>query len=163
MAKRLKHFFKGKQKPISIEDKINAALSGDAQSNALDFVAFLRANRISFNSNGNGGEWSGWDVGGTVGNSIGYIIVNGAEEFPGPWTIWFNSCDFFGGADDELKEAAWAHASPCGKCKGWENCGGGARTIFGKEFDRLCHSPMIFMNPDAQTLEHAKKLLLMLK
>ena len=154
-----------KHRPVpAIEDVIREKLKGETQANALDFVAFLRSNRIALNSDGDGGKWSGWAVGGTVGNSAGYMIVNGAKEFPGPWTFWFNSCDFEDNADDELKETAWAHASPCGKCNaGWEDCGGGEGTIFGKKFERLCHSPMMFVNPDAKTLEYAKKLMLMLK
>ena len=46
------------------------------------------------------------------------MMVNGVAEMPGPWTIWFNSCDFDGGGmvEDELKETAWTHASPCGHC-----------------------------------------------
>jgi hypothetical protein len=155
--------FKRKTHPV-IEDKINEQLSGDARKNALDFLALLRSNGISLNSDGDGGKWSGWAVGGTVGDSAGYMIVNGAKEFPGPWTFWFNSCDFEDCADDELKETAWAHASPCGHCNaGWENCGGGEGTIFGRKFERLCHSPMMFVNPNAQTVEHMKKLMLLLK
>jgi len=150
-----------RKKNLIIEEGIAKRLTGNAQKNALDFVAFMRANDMSIDPN-NGGD--GWAVGGKEGDSLGYAIVNGASEFPGPWTLWFNVCDFAGDADDALKEAAWTHASPCGKChKGWENCGGGNRVIFGKEFDRLCHSPLMFVNPDAQALEHIKKLLLMLK
>ena len=153
-----------RKKAKTIIEQINENLSGDAQKNALDFAAFLRAKDISLNGSGKGGDWSGWAVGGTTGDSIGYMIVNGKDEFPGPWTVWFNTCDFKSDADEALKEAAWAHASPCGKChKGWADCGGGERTIFGKEFESLCHSPMMFSNPDARELEYAKKLMLMLK
>ena len=146
----------------TLEVKIKALLVGDAQMYALDFVAFLRANGISLDSEGNG---EGWAVGGIVGNSIGFMLVNGAEKMPGPWTIWFNSCDFGNGpADDELKEITWAHASVCAHChKGWERCGGGDRMIFGREFKSLCHSPLMFTDPDAKTLENIKKLILMLK
>ncbi len=145
-----------------IEDAINEKLTGDAQRNALDFIAFLRTNEISLDSNGDG---EGWAVGGIVGNSVGFILVNGAEQMPGPWTVWFNSCDFGGGAaDDELKETAWAHTSKCGHCHaGWKDCGGGDRTIFGKEFEWLCHSPLMFTNPDTETLQNVNKLILLLK
>lgn len=146
----------------TIEDKISGVLHGDVQKNALSFAAFLRANGLSPDAY-DGGE--GWPIGGVVGNSIGYMLVNGAAEMPGPWTVWFNSCDFdgVGPADSETKETAWAHASPCGRCHaGWENCGGGDRVIFGKEFGRLCHSPLMFTNPDAKTLEAVEKLALML-
>lgn len=151
-----------KARPL-IEDKINNLLTGDALKNALDFVAFLRENQLLLDSNGDG---EGWAVGGLVGDSVGFMLVNGAAQMPGPWTIWFNSCDFqeSGLTDDELKETAWAHANACGHCHaGWRDCGGGERTIFGKTFDRLCHSPLAFTNPGAQTLERMKKLILMLK
>ena len=147
---------------VEIGEKIKATLKGEAQNNALEFVAFLRANDMPIQSNKDG---QGWAVGGVVGNSSGYMLVNGAAQLPGPWTVWFNSCEFPCGetANDELKEAAWSHASFCGRChSNWESCGGGERTIFGKEFSRLCHSPLMFCDPDATTLENMKKLMLML-
>lgn len=148
---------------LKIEDVISERLTGDMQKNALDFAAFLSANEISLIHNSDDGK--GWVIGGALGNSIGYMMIIGSgEQFPGPWTFWFNDCDFNNDSvEDKLKETAWAHASKCGKChKGWENCGGGDRIIFGKEFERLCHSPLMFTNPDANVLENAKKLILML-
>jgi len=144
-----------------IEEVIREKLTGDAQKNAMDFVAFLRANELTLTANSDG---QGWAVGGTVGNSIGYMWITGTEQFPGPWTFWFNSCDFGGNsADDELKKITWAHASPCGHCHpGWKDCGGGNRTMFGREFENLCHSPLMFANPDAETVENMNKLMLML-
>ena len=67
-------------------------------------------------------------------------------------------------SNNDVKETAWAHASNCGHCHaGWKDCGGGKRTIFGREFEYLYHSPLMFTDPDAGTLEHVKKLMLMLK
>jgi len=159
-------------KPIKIEERIKQILTGDAQKNALDFADFLKANDIRLDYNANETEKNnptGWNgaIGGIVGNSIGYLYISGAENCPGPWTFWFNSCDFNGSdsSDDEFKNAIWAFASPCGKChEGWEKCrGSGKRTILGKEFIDQCHSPLMFCNPDAKTLEHMKKFLLYLK
>ena len=155
---------------VQIEEKIKVILSGDAQKNALDFAAFLRGNGIWVNYNPDESEnkpiWNG-AVGGIVGNSIGYMSINGDEGGIGPWTFWFNSCDFDGSdsADDEFKNAIWSFASPCGKCHdGWEKCMGvGKRTILGKEFENQCHSPLMFCNPDAKTLENMKKFLIYLK
>jgi len=148
--------------PPAVEDAITQKLTGEAQKNALDLVAFLRANEMALDSNNDDGE--GWAVGGVVGDSAGFMLVNGSPQFPGPWTLWFNSCEFDGPVDDELMETVWAHASPCGKCHaGWADCGGGDRTIFGRDFDRLCHSPLMFTDPDGKTLESVKKLLLMSK
>jgi hypothetical protein len=149
-----------------IEDKINNTLDGDAQKNALDFTAFLRANDITPELHESG---DGWSIEYT-GESIGFIIVNGVEQIPGPWTIWFNSCEFGDGpVDNDVKEAAWAHASICGNfSSGGKDCGCGdqpgfRRTIFGRVFENRCHSPLMFTNPDAKTLESVKKLMLMLK
>lgn len=145
----------------TIEYKINNALSGESLNNALDLIGFLRTNNLSLEFNNDG---EGWAVGGIVGNSIGYMLVNGKENMPGPWTIWFNSCDFNYTDDEDLKETAWTHASPCGKChSGWKDCGNGDRMIFDKEFKSLCHSPLMFTNPDAKTLINLKKLILMVK
>jgi hypothetical protein len=154
------------------EGRIRDALSGEAQRNALDFIAFLRENAISLSYNAgetesnNAAGWNG-AVGGIVGNSIGYLYVSGEENCPGPWTFWFNSCDFEGSdsADDEFKNAIWAFASPCGRCSdNWEKCrGSGKRTILGKEFENQCHSPLMFTDPDAGTLENMKKFLIYLK
>ncbi len=147
---------------MGIEETIRDVLSCDTQKNAMDFVSFLRENELPVTANDDGG---GWAVGGTVGDSKGYMVINGAADFPGPWTVWLNSCDFDDGAlaDDELKETAWAHASDCGRCHaGWKDCGGGERTIWGKTFERLCHSPLMFTDPDAKTVGNLEKLLLML-
>ena len=147
-----------------IENVINEKLTGDAQKNALDFVAFLQANDLKIEPNGD--DFGGWAVGGVVGDSLGFMLINGVAEVPGPWTIWFNSCDF-GDADlvsDDLKETVWANTSICGKCHAnWETCGGDDRIIFGRKFERLCHSPLMFNNPDAGTLENMQKLMLILK
>jgi len=35
--------------------------------------------------------------------------------------------------------------------------------IFGRGFENRCHSPLMFTNPDADTLERLKKLMLLLK
>ena len=143
-----------------IENIIGEKLSGDSQKNALDFISFLRAHEISLDSNGDG---MGWAVGGTVGDSTGFMLVNGEANMPGPWTVWFNSCDFKNGetADGDMKKTAWEHASKCGRCHaGWETCGNGDRIIFGREFKSLCHSPLMFTDPDKITLENLKKLVL---
>ena len=152
-----------------IEDRINSKIKGDSLKNALDFVAFLRENDIWLDYNASESGYGGWNgaVGGTVGNSIGYATFNGDVGGVGPWTFWFNSCDFDGSdsADDEFKNAIWAFASSCGKCNdNWEKCmGSGKRTILGKEFENQCHSPLMFINPDTETLENMKKFLLYLK
>ena len=169
---------------IILENVMNHVLSGDALENALDFAAFLRANDFHFDHNpdesaesdksdestesdtNNESKWTG-AIGGVVGDSIGYLYVNAGADFPDPWNIWLNEYDFDddGSADaNELKEFVWGNVNYCAKCNpDWENCGGSEQTVFGKNFDRLCHSPMFVYMPDAERLEKLKKLMLKIK
>ena len=147
-----------------IEKTISEKLTGDSKKNALDLIAFFQANDIKLDPHGEDGE--GWAVGGVVGESHGFLLINGVDDFPGPWTLWFNTCDFGESdlIDSELKETIWANVSYCAKCHpDWETCGGDDKNIFGKEFERLCHSPLVFTNPDSLMLEKIKKMLLILK
>lgn len=150
-----------------LEEAVRERLSGNNLENALDFAAFMRANGLSpeFHDSGDG-----WSI--MRGNqSIGFILVNGAEEAPGPWTIWFNSCDFDDSrpVDEAVKETAWAHACICGHfSSGGKECGCGdqpgfRRTIFGRVFENRCHSPLMFLYPDARTLKDIQELLLLLR
>ena len=137
-----------------IKGKINTLLSGETQKNALDFIAFLETENIPL-------------------DLLVIVIVGDGGDFPHirPWVIFFNVCDFnvSGLADDALSEFAWAHANICAHfITGGQQCGcgrqpGASQTILGKEFENICHCPMLFINPDAKTLENTKKLLLLLK
>jgi len=143
-----------------LEDFIREKLTGETQQNALDYVAFLRSNKLPLVSNSDG-----WFIGGNFENSIGFLIVRGDAQKVDPWTICFYFCDFGGNGstNDELKETAWAYVNPCTKChEGWKDCGRANRTVFGREFEALCLSPLAFNNPDGKTLESVKKLMLML-
>jgi len=66
--------------------------------------------------------------------------------------------------DEELKEFAWMNVHYCtyftsnGKECGCKDKPGRRVSIFGKEFDNVCHSPLWFLNPDAEALENMKKL-----
>ena len=152
-------------KQKSPEEIMNLVLSGETLKNAIDFVAFLRANdlQIEYNPDENAeNKWTG-AIGGVVGNSIGYMYINSGTNFPDPWTIWLNEYDFDDNdsAEDEIKNFLWENVNICSRCNpNWENCGGGEKIVLGKKFENLCHSPMFFYTPDAQTLEMLKKLML---
>jgi len=151
------------------EDRIKAKIKDGSQKTALDFVAFLRENDIQLDYNESESGYGGWNgaIGGVVGNSIGYATFNGDQGGVGPWTFWLNISDFDGSdlVDDDFKNAIWKFASPCGKCNdNWEKCmGSGKKMILGKEFENQCYSPLMFINPNAETLEIMKKFLLYLK
>jgi len=61
-----------------------------------------------------------------------------------------------------VKEIAWASVNICttGHC---DSSPGARRTILGKAFDNVCTITLAFTDPDAETLECVKKILLMRK
>lgn len=139
-----------------IENAINEVLAGDSQKNALDFAEFLRANEMTID----GGEGDCWNVDYNQ-KEVGVFYVSGDAERPGPWTFWSNDDDYSEPAgfaiDEQTKEIAWEHANYCGKC-GAKCAPVRQKTIFGKEFDKMCTSTFMFTNPSAETLEGLKKL-----
>ena len=148
------------------EDAMRALLKGASLDNALSFAAFLRANGFTPKGHDSGDGWSvlrGEE-------SCAFVLVNGAAEMPGPWTIWFNFCDFGDGegVKEKVKETAWAHANQCAHfASGGRHCGcgdqpGRREVIFGKAFENRCHSPLDFTDPDAATLEDIQVLFLLL-
>jgi len=132
------------------------------QKRILDFVVFLRDNEFSIEPE-TGDDGIGWMIV-YMNECVGH--VNFADV-----GIWIDTCDFGSGgsADDALKETAWAHVRVCEYfSSGGKQCGCGRqpgfnRAIFGKKYENLCFANLEFMNPDAETLESIKKLLLLVK
>jgi hypothetical protein len=150
-----------------IEDVINDLLKGDAQKNALDFVAHLRASEIPLEESENYWEVKYQD------ESVCFLFITGADDAPGPWTVWSDQAPGTWAAwpdgehsgeyvdfpiDGRIWEIAWANVNPCGGCGG--DCSPGMRKIvLGKAFDNLCKSTMAFTDPDAEALDCAKKMI----
>ncbi len=146
-----------------IEEVINTVLKGDAQQNALDFVAYLRDSEIPIEE-----SESYWEIR-YMDECVCFIWINGSDDLPGPWTIWsaqipgtwaawgdYEYIDF--PLDERIKETAWKNVNVCGNCGDCSNVGGIRKTVLGKEFDNLCNSTMAFTNPDAEALKCAKKM-----
>jgi hypothetical protein len=149
------------QKKLTIEDEIkNSDLSGDLQQHTLKFVFFLKDNEFSIETEDDGNGWKIIYMNECVGH-MNFVNIG----------IWIDTCDFGdnSSADDVLKETTWAHVRICehfssgGKQCGCGNQPGFNRIIFGKEHKNLCFSHLEFMNPDAETLENIKKLMLLYK
>ena len=143
-----------------IEDVINNVLKGDPQKNALDFIAHLRADEksgdFSIEMHDEKDE-SGWSV-----SNLGFIVINGSDDFPGPWTMWLevNNIGEHSEApvDEHIKEFAWAHVSPCGSCGG--DCSPGTSTkVFGRGFENVCQHNLMFVNPDADAVGRMKAII----
>lgn len=147
-----------------IEDVIKDTLSGDTQKNALELIAHLRTDKepgkFSITMYDKNNE-SGWNVA-----NLGFIIISGSDDFPGPWTMWVGTNKLDKHAefpvDEHIKEFAWSHVSPCGSCGGKCSPGTSVR-IFGKYFENVCQSNLIFVNPDANTVDYMKKIIDIIK
>ena len=142
--------------PPTFEDVIREKLTGKAQQNALDYVAFLKANGIP----GDGGvfwipgaylcniykvDHTGWYV--SMEHIDSPLCRSEYQDFP---------------VDQKVKEFAWAHVSKCAGC----GCGfnpGRRPMLFGKEFRNTCFGLMNINNADGEDLELLKKLTLVWK
>ena len=145
-----------------IEQNIVEILSGDAQKNALEFVAYLRANEMLFERGK--GYWEDkyyWMIK-YKNEYVCFILINGCEDKTEPegWIIWSDESENWFAAfplDEYMKEIAWKNVDFCGNCGG--DCNPGThKTIFGKEFYNVCRTTMKFMNPDAEAMKCVKKI-----
>ena len=150
-----------------IEEVISETLEGNSQKNALDLASYLRANEIALEE-----SESYWEVE-YKGKVLCFILINGSDQAPGPWTIWsdqepgtWTSWSDEGyihehkdcSVDEHTKKVAWDNVNFCASCGG--DCSPGRRkTILGKEFDNLCSSAMAFTNPDLEALDCIKKMI----
>lgn len=151
-----------KTKP-AFEDAAGDFLDGDALENALDFVAFLRANGMN-------PRWSStnqWRVTGKKSKEVCNIHLGGAK---GAWMAYLQPGDWvIGGLDtlgqgyldavattDELRAFIHASVKPCNRCC---SCGPRrGRTYAGQPVDECCGLRII--NPGARRLEYAKAIVL---
>jgi len=142
---------------LKIEDELNEALSGDGLKNALDFIAYMKANGMTTHAEHHSafeykGEW------------VCIVCIIPVDGVPG-WVIFDNPLtskfdDFPVG--DDLKEFAWAHVNICTSCGGSSGCGsqpGRTKIIFGKEFKNICTSDVAFWNPDTDALKKIMQLI----
>ncbi|MCL2701542.1 MAG: hypothetical protein FWE88_07595 [Phycisphaerae bacterium] len=150
-----------------IEDVANDVLKDDAQRNALEFIAYLRANEVTLNDSDNGF----WDA---TYKGEGLCVINIAtyddhssfdtfiKDLPNAWKMCSDGkksdeCSAFF-ADERTKEIIWANIRPhdptChGACRP-----GSRRIILGKVFENLCSSALGIYGPDAETVNCMKKI-----
>jgi len=138
-----------------IEDVIGDVLNGDTQKNALDFVAYLRENKLN-------PAWSAKNVW-TVSSKtyrVCFIRLHGAAEYHNLDVGCWNVSPLIGEYDadslsDELKEIVWTNTKNCQTCG---QCALKLNAVFGKEFTNSCEGSILFVNPDSKAVECAKKL-----
>jgi len=160
----------------AIEDVIREKLTAQAQQNALNYVAYLKANGITPN------EPETFDAAAHTqcffGSDNGSICILGIDHCPPEWG--FSTCGGWDNVlfrneyqdfpvDEKVKEFAWAHACTCRNYKSnGKQCGCGFQpgrriSMFGKDFYHACHGGLDISNPDGETLELAKKFTVVLK
>ncbi|MCL2487795.1 MAG: hypothetical protein FWE80_03850 [Oscillospiraceae bacterium] len=142
-----------------IEDVISSTLRGDVLKNALDFISWLKENKmnpswISINS---------WKIR-YKNKGIGNIrIYSESVNHKLPIDSWnLASVDLDHNAADDIfdnkfKEIIWSnvrHCVGCGKC-----APGKDKVIFGKEFSGVCCIWLSIVNPDMKTLACVKMLI----
>jgi len=138
---------------IELEGKIKDALNGEMQSNALDFVAYLKANEMTL------------DIYTTVfyymGKEVCCLTLDGNSHPAGPWSIYWGDFDVYEQddlkADEQLKKFVLANIHFCstGHC---DNSPGKSRTIFGNKYDNVCYCALHFKTPATEALKNIKKL-----
>ena len=152
-------------------DSVKAHLSGDVLSNTLDFFDYLKENGMSL-SLGFMHEERGFYYVFYEGVNICHtsLMVGKSRDGIEPntmcfWPIGKFPCEPEGfPLNERMKATAQANANTCGKCG---SCGksdpGTPEVIFGRNFDKLCHTVIEIINPDREKIECLKKLMDMKK
>jgi len=157
---------------LKIEDHLRAALSGDRQKDALDYLAYLKATGISITSkfspeplvigDAPDGKFHSYEFG-TDNGLVCFLVIQPCEF---GWTIDIASHSGHQNfpADEKVKAFAWEHARICqhfitnGKECGCGNQPGSRIILFGKEINNSCNGNVEINNPHGETLELAKRL-----
>lgn len=142
-----------------IEEYIKENLIGEAQTTALEFVAFLRSSNIEFYKD-NDSCWKDkiyyWLK--FKNECVAFIAIKDPDEPENLWTVWSDDSKAFETdiIDDKIKNTAWKHIDFCGHCG---SCGGGKRkVVFGKEFSEVCGCTFRIDNPQLNDLPFLKKM-----
>ena len=152
---------------LTLEEEISIYLNDDLKKNVLDFVVWLKANELALDSVYS----SGFDY---LDERVCIIDVHykgDKVDSRVPLYIYFNGKFMFDPPnmqiDTDIKEFICENLKVCtyysskGKICG---CVDGDKppwnrfSIFGKDFDYLCHAPLSFLNPDSETFEKIKEL-----
>ena len=142
---------------ITTEKAISDHLKGEAQKNANDFIAYLRANKVTFHESDNNfwhHTYKGKDL-----FTLNVEVNDSGASFdalinilPSVWE------DESFPMDERSKEIIWKNVrlceiTDCGDCSP-----GISKSIFGKTFNNLCGCFLGIYDPDAETYNCLKKM-----
>lgn len=141
-----------------IEDVIHDVVKEEYQQAALDFVGYIRSNKMT-------PAWAStnsWKVS-YKGQCLCYIRTAGTAHYhnldDGSWHIHFavyTDSIYDIALSGEAVQMIWSNVKHCTRCG---NCiPANHLTINGKEFDNVCHQWLTIKNPDTDALDCVKKL-----
>ena len=142
------------------EDVAGSFLSGEVLENALDFVAYLRENNMA-PARASTNAWKA----AYKNKGVCYVRIPYESNDPNSRTNTWNigppgdDCLTFP-MTDRMKEILWSSVKQCNACNGRyigkkRPCNFGTdRTIFGREFKRVCGYAI--KNPSGEALDFAK-------
>jgi hypothetical protein len=139
-----------KKSDPQIEEEILELFNSDMKETALEFISYLRANKMTPQ------QWFGpnyWRIP-YENNYLGGIVVNKDR-----WRFWFFSGDYSGEFRDDFVQVIQDNVRHCVSCV--DDCPKGkGTTVFGKEFTNVCFQfPIQFENPNSSILEYIKELI----
>ena len=146
-----------------IEDKIPKQLDGDMQKIALDFVVWLRQNKMTLSSAGFRDAWKA----NCKGKMICYVkLRNNEREKTSKWVVYPNLAHFGEYehilVEEGLQNIIWENVCNCFVCR--PECSmknSRDKIILGKVCEKLCGSrhPLWFFDPNEETIDCIKRLL----
>jgi len=161
---------------IQLIDYINENFNGDTKINALNFVHHLISHGMTVSlgeaTDGDGMNDCRFFYNGKKVCDMYFGSSTHNPGYPEPYTIWTTSDTDFSKPienvpfNDRMKEIAWANVHACDpSCKNTETWCKGSKVfeIFGRVFKNLCVPIYFTCDPDAETIECAKKLIEMRK
>lgn len=142
----------GKVKP-KIEDIVSVYFKGETRENVLDFIAYLRSNKMT-------PQWASinsWKIS-YKSKGIAYIKLWNASWYVDPDVNPGDGAFEIYAKNEKLAKIILANIETCTNCLPNGKCTPGhSAKIFGKDFRNVCHAPR-FQNPNAKELDCIKKI-----
>lgn len=142
-----------------IENYIEENLTDEAKQTALDFVTFLRINKLEFIKDN--GYWKDkiYYMLKYKDAYVCFIAIKDPDEPENLWTIWSDDSNAYedSNVDDCIKSVAWNYVDYCGNCG---SCSGGKhKIVFGKSFERVCGCTFRVDNAKPSDLPFLEKMI----
>lgn len=138
---------------------IEDSLIGEAKRTALEFIDYLRLNKVGFVKFSD--DYLEEKIGCLCKNNddyICFIAIKNLDLLENEWSIWFEYSEDFkdDSIDNKTKVFALEHINYCGDC-GFCN-GVETKKIFGEMFENVCSCTFRIDNPQLNDLRFLKKL-----